>query len=130
MLKGRLRVAALHSSGEAVVGGFDVAIAMVNTDDVNSVFVFQVLSPFKIFAHLFDLAPVRLWIHLTPDSESDPWESHPCASAQLFREVSLSYPTVIALPVAVWQWRPTKIARMEHGHSAWPPGSGGGECIR
>lgn len=27
-----------------------------------------------------------------PDSESGPWEFHPCASAQLFREVSLSCP--------------------------------------
>ena len=27
-----------------------------------------------------------------PDSDSGPWEFHPCASAQLFREVSLSCP--------------------------------------
>ena len=27
-----------------------------------------------------------------PASESGPWEFHPCASAQLFREVSLSCP--------------------------------------
>ena len=27
-----------------------------------------------------------------PDSESGPWDFHPCASAQLFREVSLSNP--------------------------------------
>ena len=93
-VNGRLRVATLHPSREAAVGGFDVAIAMVNTDDVDSVFVFHsfILSVSKIFAHLFGLAPVRAWIHLTPDSESGPWESHPCASAQLLREVSLSCP--------------------------------------
>ena len=105
---------------------------MVNTDDVNSVFVFHLFLPFKIwfFAHLFDLAPRALWIHLTPDSESGPWEFHPCASAQLFREVSLSCPTVVALPVANLHWRLVFVAHVENGHGARPPGSGGKECIR
>ena len=47
-----------------------------------------------------------------PDSESGPWESHPCASAQLFREVSLSCPTVVALPGAIWHLRPVVVARI------------------
>ena len=48
-----------------------------------------------------------------PDSESGPWEFHPCASAQLFREVSLSCPAVVAMPVAIWQWRPVVVARIK-----------------
>ena len=40
-------------------------------------------------------------IHQTPDSESGPWESHPCrVLRQLRREVSLSPEPVIALSVA------------------------------
>ena len=39
-------------------------------------------------------------IHQTPDSESGPWESHPCrVLRQLRREVSLSPEPVIALSV-------------------------------
>ena len=57
--------------------------------------------------------PRALWIHLTPDSESGPWEFHPCASAQLFREVSLSCPTVVALPVASRHLRPVVVARVK-----------------
>ena len=67
----------------------------------------------KIFAHLFDLAPRAHWIHLTPDSESGPWEFHPCASAQLFREVSLSCPAVVALPVDSRHLRPMVVARIK-----------------
>lgn len=51
----------------------------------------------RSFQNLDFCAPIRprpraLWIHLMPDSDSGPWEFHPCASAQLFREVSLSCP--------------------------------------
>lgn len=61
ILEGRFRVAAFDPRGEAAICCFDVAISMVNADDVNSVFVFSFDFPFKIkiFAHLFDLAPVR-----------------------------------------------------------------------
>lgn len=45
VLECRFCVAALHACRKAAVGCFDVAIAMVNTDDVNSVFDF----PFKIY---------------------------------------------------------------------------------
>ena len=48
-----------------------------------------------------------------PDSESGPWEFHPCASAQLFREVSLSCPAVVALSVVIRQWRPVVVARIK-----------------
>ena len=44
LLEGRLGVAALHTGGEAAVCGFDVAIAMVNTNNVNSVHCFHVHS--------------------------------------------------------------------------------------
>ena len=47
-----------------------------------------------------------------PASESGPWEFHPCASAQLFREVSLSCPAVVALPVAIRHLRPVVVARI------------------
>ena len=47
-----------------------------------------------------------------PDSESGPWEFHPCASVQLFREVSLSFPAVVALPVAARHLRPVVVARI------------------
>lgn len=43
VLEGGFRVAALYTDREAGVGCFDVAIAMVNTDDVNSVFVFLLI---------------------------------------------------------------------------------------
>ena len=60
ILEGRFRVAAFDPRGEAAICCFDVAIAMVNADDVNSVFVFHLIFLSKIvFAHLFDLAPVR-----------------------------------------------------------------------
>ena len=40
-------------------------------------------------------------IHQTPDSESGPWESHPCrVLRQLRREVSLSPEPVMAVSVA------------------------------
>ena len=43
----------------------------------------------------------RKGMHQTPDSESGPWESHPCrVLRQLRREVSLSPGPVIALSVA------------------------------
>lgn len=48
ILEGRFCVAALYTGREAVVGCFDVAIAVVNTDDVNSVFVFHLFLPFII----------------------------------------------------------------------------------
>ena len=47
VLESRFRVAALYTGRETAVGCFDVAIAMVNTDDVNSVFVFHLFVPFK-----------------------------------------------------------------------------------
>ncbi len=44
--------------------------------------------------------------HQTPDSESGPWESHPCrVLRQLRREVSLSLLRFIALSVAVGYFR-------------------------
>ena len=55
-----------------------------------------------------------------PDSESGPWEFHPCASAQLFREVSLSYPAVIALPVANLHWRLMFVARVKRSWRTAP----------
>lgn len=72
----------------------------------------------------------RSWIHLMPDSESSPWEFHPCASAQLLREVSLSClhrrRLADCYPVA----EAKGIARIRNGHGTWPPGSGAEECIR
>ena len=60
ILEGRFCVAAFDSCGKAAVGCFDIAIAMVNTDDVNSVLFFICFILLKnSFAHLFDLAPVR-----------------------------------------------------------------------
>ena len=54
------RVVAFNPRGEAAVCRFDVAISMVNTDDVNSVFVFHLvfLSKF-IFCAPIRPRPVR-----------------------------------------------------------------------
>ena len=48
VLKSWLCVTVLHTCRETAIGRFDVAIAVVNTDDVNSVFVFHLFVPFKI----------------------------------------------------------------------------------
>ena len=48
VLEGRFCVAALDSCRETAVGCFDIAISMVNTNDINSVFVFHLFVPFKI----------------------------------------------------------------------------------
>ena len=42
------RVVAFNPRGEAAVSRFDVAISMVNTDDVNSVFVFHLIFLSKL----------------------------------------------------------------------------------
>ena len=65
-----------------------------------------------------------------PDSESGPWEFHPCASAQLFREVSLSCPYRRRLVgcYPAFEARGCRSHKMVMAH--WTLGSGGGECIR
>ena len=58
VLESRFRVAALYARRKAAVCRFDVAIAMVNTDDVNSVFVFHLifLSKFR-FLRIYLTSP-------------------------------------------------------------------------
>ena len=129
VLESRFRVAALYTGREAAVGCFDVAITMVNTDDVNSVF-FIISSFQKNICAPIRPRPRALWIHLMPDSESGPWESHPCASAQLFREVSLSCPRRRRLAgcYLAFKARGCRSHKMVMAHGTL--GSGGGECIR
>ena len=44
LLEDGLSVTAVYTSREAAVGGFDVAVAMVNTDDVDPVHYFHIHS--------------------------------------------------------------------------------------
>ena len=48
VLESRFRVTAFNSCREAAVGCFDVSIAMVNTDDLNSVFAFHLIFLSKL----------------------------------------------------------------------------------